>query len=134
MSAKKISELAAVTSPAVGDTVAAVQSGTTKKLTVKQILEANLTWCVFDGTGSNPITITAGNNVTNVTKNSTGKYTINFTTPMDSANYAVLGLSSGGTRCTNTQTGYCIIVTYVQTTGALANQHYVAVAIVGEVA
>lgn len=47
-------------------------------------------WAVFAGatTGTNPPT--AGGNVASVTRNSTGNYTIAFTTPMSDANYAVL--------------------------------------------
>lgn len=47
-------------------------------------------WCTFDGTGSDPITIDAGRNVANVTKNGTGDYTINFTNNLSNANYAVM--------------------------------------------
>jgi len=46
-------------------------------------------WCTFDGTGSDPITIDEGYNVTNVTKNGTGDYTVNFTNNLSSANYSV---------------------------------------------
>lgn len=49
-------------------------------------------WVNFNGsTGA----INASGNVTSITKNSTGDYTINFTTPMSSANYCV-SISSGG--------------------------------------
>jgi hypothetical protein len=47
-------------------------------------------WVNFDGTTSPP-TIRASGNVTNVTKNDTGDYTINFTTAMPDINYAVIG-------------------------------------------
>lgn len=45
-------------------------------------------WVQFDGTTS-PGTIAGSGNVTSVTKNSTGLYTINFTTAMPDANYSV---------------------------------------------
>jgi len=48
-------------------------------------------WCVFDGTLTGTNAPTAGGNVTSVTKNGTGDYTINFTTAMPTANYAVVG-------------------------------------------
>jgi hypothetical protein len=50
-------------------------------------------WCVFNGatTGTNaPI---AGGNVSTVTRNSTGNYTINYTTLMPDANCAVVATS-----------------------------------------
>jgi hypothetical protein len=46
-------------------------------------------YCVFDGTLTGTNAPTAGGNVTSVTRNGTGDYTINFTTAMPDANYAV---------------------------------------------
>lgn len=49
--------------------------------------------CAFNGTASTPISVEAnGFNVTNVTKNATGDYTINFAAAVPNANYAVLGV------------------------------------------
>jgi len=46
-------------------------------------------WVVFDGTGAvGAITPGASCNVSGVTKNGTGDYTISFTVPFSSANYA----------------------------------------------
>lgn len=54
-------------------------------------------WCIFNGeiTGTNAPT--AGSNVASVTRNGIGDYTVNFTTPMPSANYgaSVTGRRSG---------------------------------------
>jgi hypothetical protein len=47
-------------------------------------------WVNFNGTTS-PGTIRAAFNVTSVTKNGTGDYTVNFTTAMPNANYAIAG-------------------------------------------
>jgi len=44
-------------------------------------------WVNFNGTTS-PITIRASGNVTSITDNSVGNYTVNFTTAMPDANYA----------------------------------------------
>jgi hypothetical protein len=56
-------------------------------------------WVNFDGTTS-PGTIRSSYNVSSVTKNGTGDYTVNFTTPMSDANYSVTvnaaGSSSSG--------------------------------------
>jgi hypothetical protein len=45
-------------------------------------------WVNFDGTLSGTITPRASYNVTSVTKNGTGDYTINFTNAMSDANYS----------------------------------------------
>ena len=50
-------------------------------------------WVNFDGTTASPCTIKASGNVTSVTKNGTGDYTINFTTAMSDANYALSGMA-----------------------------------------
>lgn len=46
-------------------------------------------WCIFDGTTAGVNAPIAGGNVSTVSRNSTGDYTITFTTAMPSANYAV---------------------------------------------
>jgi hypothetical protein len=52
-------------------------------------------WVNFDGVA--PVSIRASFNVSSVTRNSTGNYTINFTTAMPDANYsyALSGKQSG---------------------------------------
>jgi hypothetical protein len=50
-------------------------------------------WVNFNGTGT--VAIRGSGNVTSITDNGTGDYTVNFTTAMPDANYAVIG-SSGG--------------------------------------
>jgi hypothetical protein len=47
-------------------------------------------WVNFNGTTATPSTIRGSGNVSSVTKNSTGDYTINFTTAMPDANYSVV--------------------------------------------
>lgn len=46
-------------------------------------------WVNFDGTLTGTNAPRAGGNVTSVTRNGAGDYTINFTVPMQDANYAV---------------------------------------------
>jgi len=53
-------------------------------------------WVNFDGTTATPSTIRASFNVSSVTRNATGEYTINFTTAMPDTNYAMIGSSEGG--------------------------------------
>lgn len=48
-------------------------------------------WVTFTGAGS--ATVLASGNVSSVTRNGTGSYTINFSTPMTDVNYAVIGTS-----------------------------------------
>ena len=52
-------------------------------------------WVFFDGTTS-PATIKGSGNVTSVTKNSTGNYTVNFTTALPNDDYAASISRSGG--------------------------------------
>jgi hypothetical protein len=56
-------------------------------------------WVNFNGTGT--VAIRASFNVSSITDNGTGDYTINFTTAMQDANYSLVGVTqfdqSGGT-------------------------------------
>jgi hypothetical protein len=49
-------------------------------------------WVNFNGTGT--VAIRASGNVSSITDNGTGNYTVNFTTAMSDANYSVTALSS----------------------------------------
>jgi len=49
-------------------------------------------WVHFSGVGTP--TILAGGNVSSITDNGVGDYTVNFTTPMPDGNYAVLGTAA----------------------------------------
>jgi len=55
-------------------------------------------WVNFDGTGTPAIR--ASGNVSSITDNGTGDYTLNFTTAMQDANYAVVGTTVGVTGTT----------------------------------
>jgi len=50
-------------------------------------------WVNFNGTGT--VAIRASGNVTSITDNGTGDYTVNFTTAMSDANYAVTCSATG---------------------------------------
>lgn len=52
-------------------------------------------WVNFDGTGT--VAIRASGNVTSITDNGVGDYTVNFTTALVDANYIVAGTGSGAT-------------------------------------
>jgi hypothetical protein len=51
-------------------------------------------WVNFNGTGT--VAIRASANVSSITDNGTGDYTVNFTNALPDANYAVLGTSQQG--------------------------------------
>jgi hypothetical protein len=51
-------------------------------------------WVNFNGTGT--VAIRASGNVTSITDNGVGDYTVNFTTAMPDANYSVLSAAEGG--------------------------------------
>jgi len=86
------------TTTLVGDD--ATQTLTNKTLTTPNINSAQVAtvsgtaplymcraWVNFNGTGT--VAIRASGNVTSITDNGTGDYTVNFTTAMPDANYAV---------------------------------------------
>ena len=52
-------------------------------------------WVNFNGTGT--VAIRASGNVSSITDNGTGDYTVNFATAMPDANYSVLPVSGRGT-------------------------------------
>jgi hypothetical protein len=51
-------------------------------------------WVNFSGTGT--VAIRAAGNVSSITDNGVGNYTVNFTTAMPNANYATVGISGRG--------------------------------------
>lgn len=58
-------------------------------------------WVNFNGTGT--VAIRSSGNVSSITDNNTGDYTVNFTTAMPDANYAVIG--TAGAQATGSVTG-----------------------------
>lgn len=60
-------------------------------ITAKGIARA---WVNFNGTGT--VAIRTAHNVTSITDHATGAYTVNFTTAMADADYAVLATSGDG--------------------------------------
>ena len=50
-------------------------------------------WVNFNGTGT--VAIRAAGNVSSITDNGTGDYTVNFTTAMPDANYSMAGMQIG---------------------------------------
>ena len=74
----------------------AANAVTTAKLGTDESSGLAKAWVNFDGTGV--VAIRASYNVSSITDNGTGNYTVNFTTAMPDANYcAVAGDGTGGT-------------------------------------
>lgn len=82
------------TAQLVNGSVIASKLGTNEQ---KQICKA---WVNFNGTTS-PGTIRSSYNVSSITKNGTGDYTVNFTTPMADANYSASGIATWNNNTTS---------------------------------
>jgi hypothetical protein len=90
-------------------------------------------WVNFDGT-TTPPTIRASGNVSSVTKNGTGSYTLNFTTAMPDANYSAIcghGSSGGDIRAQNNgfTTTQLNVLTSTSATGTLYDEPTACVSI-----
>ena len=84
---------AVIPANAVGATQIANGSVTAEKLGTTEQRQIAKAWVNFNGTTS-PGTIRSSYNVSSVTKNGTGDYTVNFATAMADANYSVSGNTS----------------------------------------
>lgn len=96
-------------------------------------------WVNFNGTGT--VAIRASGNVSSITDNGTGDYTINFTTAMPDANYAVTGFATYPTNTfpvntfgfgndySQTSSGSVQVRTANQSSGAMLDPSYVNVII-----
>jgi hypothetical protein len=71
-------------------------------------------WVCFNGTGT--VAIRASMNVSSITDNGTGNYTVNFTTAMPDNNYSVSGSNIGST-IANTFCYLCTHGTALTTSG-----------------
>ena len=75
-------------------TVAASQITGALNATGSAPIYACRAWVNFNGTGT--VAIRASGNVSSITDNGTGNYTVNFTTAMPDTNYALSGICLGG--------------------------------------
>jgi hypothetical protein len=91
-------------------------------------------WVNFNGTGT--VAIRASYNVTSITDNGTGDYTLNFTTALSDVNYSVV--SSGGdvgtTEAPAIPSAYVLATTscrikYINTSGSVVDRAQISVAI-----
>ena len=90
MASSKISELVDGGSFLPGDDTIIVRSGANFK--VDPTINAVNAWVNFNGTGT--VAIRASYNVSSITDNGTGDYTVNFTNALTDANYAVSALAN----------------------------------------
>ena len=87
-------------------------------------------WVNFNGTGT--VAIRASGNVTSITDNGTGSYTVNFTTAMPDANYSWSGLCgspgvTNGFQILATPLAASVPITTLNTASALFDPTYVTV-------
>jgi hypothetical protein len=81
-------------------------------------------WVNFNGTGT--VAIRAAGNVSSITDNGVGDYTVNFTTAMPDANYAVNAITG---QTTSTSTNMGIGVRSSSATGADSSAFYLTTSI-----
>jgi len=91
----------------------------TKSVPVDTVVDGSAkAWVNFNGTGT--VAIRAAFNVSSITDNGTGDYTVNFTTAMADANYSVCiacgTAASSPTRIVSLSSSAANIQTYQQTT------------------
>jgi hypothetical protein len=78
-----------IAAPAVAGTTTLTLPATTGTVLADTTVGVCRAWVNFNGTGT--VAIRASFNVTSITDNGTGDYTVNFTTAMTDANYAWSG-------------------------------------------
>jgi len=88
----------------------------TKSVPVSTVVDGSAkAWVNFNGTGT--VAIRASFNVSSITDNGTGDYTVNFTNAMTDANYVVGGAASSSAAATVRAMFECVSTT--RTTSAL---------------
>lgn len=123
----------------VAATQAEQETGTSNTVYVtpgrqKYNASASKAWCMFNGNTAGTNAPTAGYNVTSVTKNGTGDYTINLTTAFSSANFAAFATNnaSGGFAYITVKTTTTIRINTVTSAGALLDIADVSVLAFGD--
>lgn len=98
MANKIINDLTSASALTGSEVMEVEQAGASKKTTPADLktymaIPAKIAWCTFDGTSTGTNAPTLGQNVTSVTRNGTGDYTINFTNAFSNSNYCVSGIA-----------------------------------------
>lgn len=77
-------------------TISTLSDGTNSTSSTNCIQGSAKAWCNFDGYTGSGNTINGSFNVSSVTKNGTGDYTLNFTNAMANTNYTYSGVCAYG--------------------------------------
>jgi hypothetical protein len=93
-SAATITALTSTTGTVTTLTTTTLSDGTNSTSATNCIQGSAKAWVNFDGTVATPSTIRASYNVSSVTRNGTGDFTVNFTNAFADANYSVSGSAS----------------------------------------
>jgi hypothetical protein len=108
--------------------IAAARITTALNATGSAPLYACRAWVNFNGTGT--VAIRASGNVSSITDNGTGNYTVNFTTAMPDANYSLVGSAyNRAVASDTTQTASSARVRLVDTTSILSDSDQISVAV-----
>jgi hypothetical protein len=86
-----------------------ISNGTVSTSSENVIQGSAKAWVNFNGTTASPSTIRASYNVTSVTKNGTGQYTVNFTNAFADINYSAVfmyGTTASANTWGNIGTGF----------------------------
>jgi hypothetical protein len=86
-------------------------------------------WCVFNGTTAGTNAPTSGGNVTSVTRNSAGNYTVNFTTAMPDAASALVVTGNVFTAALVTMASSFVTFVTPAQTGTNTDGSYISVVI-----
>ena len=89
-------------------------------------------WCNFNGTGV--VTIRDSYNVSSITDNSTGNYTVNLSVTMANANYSVVASNSNGEDIVDTYTTTSFVFKSFDTNGTATDSTYLSTAVFGDLA
>jgi hypothetical protein len=92
-------------------------------------------WVNFNGTGT--VAIRASFNVSSITDNGTGDYTVNFTTAMPDVNYSIVGSTIGSgngatfidSRGTSLATGSARFGAFSSTANTLGDRDFISIAV-----
>ena len=132
---EKISAQAVATTWSGSDLATIVQSGVNKSITHDVFMDDTQickAWVNFNGTGT--VAIRDSYNVSSITDDGTGIYTVNFIDNMSSTDYAVFGMTSVYDRFVHTtaQAVDSAVVRIRGYTGTYYDDTYVSVAIFGD--
>jgi hypothetical protein len=125
-----------IAAPAVAGTTTLTLPATTGTVLNDATVGVCRAWVNFNGTGT--VAIRASFNVTSITDNGTGDYTVNFTTAMTDANYVanvtgdvggVGDFAVGCTRDATARTTSLVRISVGTTAGASADSNVVAVSV-----